>query len=97
MSTPIAAESTTPSNRSRKLPEWQRKAIKFLIWKLSLAAVVGVVGAALLDRFFPDPYRTASHLLWLPWMVALLLGIPIAYRQGIRDGRSHRDGDEVGG
>jgi hypothetical protein len=92
-----SSDSAALQSREReRLPEWQKQAIGHLTFRALVAAGFGmlVMGlfAALLWYFFGAHKGVDLVLVCsLPWALAALIGIPSAYRQGVRDGRTHFD------
>ena len=81
--------TTSPGpNPPASLPPWQRSAIAKLSGRAMLAAIGGTCAVALVEW---ATHSWNAAVLCIPWMIALITMIPVAYRRGVQDARDHRD------
>jgi hypothetical protein len=92
-----STDSAAPQSRKHeKWPEWQKQAIGHLTFRALVAACLGMLAMGLffaLMSYFFGAHKSVDLVLVcsLPWALTALMGIPSAYRQGVRDGRTHFD------
>lgn len=76
-----------------KMEEWERNAINALTLKLLFAATLGTLAAVAIAFIVKQASGTIipSELLFAPWGIALVIGISMAFHQGVMAERHRSD------
>ena len=83
--------------KKKRLEEWEQNHINSLTLKMIFAATIGTLAATAIAFILRKAGFAEIHpeLLFIPWGIALVLGISTAFHRGVMAER-HRssDGDE---
>ena len=79
------------------MEDWERRKIRKLLWcVIASGGLGGLAVVGLLHLFAAIGWGPmSSGILALPWVIAIVVVVPMAYREGVRDERQHameRDG-----
>lgn len=73
------------------MDDYEKRAVRGLVWRALFAGVLGMltgIGAVKLMVMAGGHFDSYASIVWVPWIVVVVLFLPMAYRMGRETGRS---------